>query len=133
MAYIVMACIVMAYILMAYIVMACIVMACIVMAHGGPYTHTGNGYFCDWFAFVFAFLAAQRGLSGFADAAAQVKSLADTVAFFSQYLGARRRRTPRSPADPKVPEDASGRDLSDATLRFDLAPGVRRRHAPKSC
>ena len=23
--------------------------------------------------------------------------------------------------------------LSDATLRFDLAPGVRRRHAPKSC
>ena len=35
-------------------------------------------------------------------------------------------------ADVKVPKDASHRDLSDATLRFDLALGVGRRHAPKS-
>ena len=54
-------------------------------------------------------------------------------AFFFQYLGACRRRTPRTCADLKVPKDASGRDLSDATLRFDLAPCVPRRHAPKSC
>ena len=27
----------------------------------------------------------------------------------------------------------AGRDPSDATLRFDLALGVRRVHAPKSC
>ena len=31
----------------------------------------------------------------------------------------------------KVSEDASRRDLSDATLRFGLALGVRRRHAPE--
>ena len=43
--------------------------------------------------------------------------------------GERRRPVP----DPKVPRDASHRDLSDATLRSDLALGVRRRHAPKSC
>ena len=34
-------------------------------------------------------------------------------------------------ADLKVPKDASGRDLSNATLRLDLALGVRRRRAPK--
>ena len=33
----------------------------------------------------------------------------------------------------KVPDDASHRDLSDAAPRLDLALGVRRRHAPKSC
>ena len=46
-------------------------------------------------------------------------------------LGACRRRTPRTRVDLKVPEDASHRDPSDATLRFDLAIGVRRRYAPK--
>ena len=50
---------------------------------------------------------------------------------FLGYLGARRRRTPRTRDDLKVPEDASDRELSDATLRFDLALGVRRRHAPE--
>ena len=42
-----------------------------------------------------------------------------------------RRRTPRSRADLRVARDAPCRDLSDATLRFDPALGVRRRHAPK--
>ena len=41
---------------------------------------------------------------------------------FSRHLGACRRRPPRARADQKVPKDASHRDLSDATLRFDLAP-----------
>ena len=50
---------------------------------------------------------------------------------FLRNLGARRRRTPRARADLKVPKDASHRDRSDATRRFDLALGVRRRHAPK--
>ena len=36
-------------------------------------------------------------------------------------------------ADRRVRKDASHRDLSDATLRSDLAPGVRRRHAPEKC
>ena len=53
--------------------------------------------------------------------------------FFFQYLRACRRRTPRTRADLKVLKDASCRDLSDATLRFDLALGVCRRRAPKSC
>ena len=35
--------------------------------------------------------------------------------------------------DLNAPEGTSRRDLSDATLRFDLAPGVRRRRSPKSC
>ena len=51
--------------------------------------------------------------------------------FFLQNLGACRRRTPRTRVDPKVPKDASDRDLSDAALRLDLALGVRRRRAPK--
>ena len=53
--------------------------------------------------------------------------------FFGQYLEACRRRTPRTAADPKTPKAASRRDLSNAPLRFDLALGARRRHAPKSC
>ena len=40
--------------------------------------------------------------------------------------------TPTTRVDLKVPKDASHRDLSGATLRLDLALGVRRRHAPKS-
>ena len=52
---------------------------------------------------------------------------------FFQYLGACRRRTPKTRADLKVPKDASHRDLSHSTPRFDLALGVRRRHAPESC
>ena len=39
----------------------------------------------------------------------------------------------RALVDPRVPKDAPHRDLSDATLPFALALGVRRRHAPKSC
>ena len=35
------------------------------------------------------------------------------------------------PCRSKVPRDATHRDLSDATLRFDLALGTRGRHAPK--
>ena len=50
---------------------------------------------------------------------------------FVQYLGACRRRTPRTRIDLKVPTDASHRGLSDATLRFDPAFGIRRRHAPE--
>ena len=34
--------------------------------------------------------------------------------------------------DLNIREDTSHRDLSDATLRFELALGVRRRLAPKS-
>ena len=48
---------------------------------------------------------------------------------FFQYLGACRRRTQRTCIDLKVPKDASDRDLSDATLRFDLAP----RCSPSAC
>ena len=55
-----------------------------------------------------------------------------SVVFF-QNLGACRRRAPRTRADLKVPKDASRQDLSASTLRFDLALGVRRRHAPKQC
>ena len=51
--------------------------------------------------------------------------------FFRKYLGACRRRTPE---DLRRPEGhlktRPTRDLSDGTLRFDLAP---RRRAPKSC
>ena len=54
-------------------------------------------------------------------------------AIFFQYLGASRRRTPRARVDLKVPDDAYHPDLSNATLRFDLAVGAHRRHAPKSC
>ena len=50
-----------------------------------------------------------------------------------QLLGARRWRLLRTCVDLKVSKDASDRDISDATLRFDLALGVRRRRAPKSC
>ena len=52
---------------------------------------------------------------------------------FFQHLGACRRRTPTRPGPIwKAPKDAPHRDLSDATVRFDLVLGVRRRHAPKS-
>ena len=52
------------------------------------------------------------------------------IAFFSPWdLGACRRRTPRTRVDLKVPEDASHPDRSDATLRSELALGVRRGHA----
>ena len=51
------------------------------------------------------------------------------VCFFFQYLAACRRRTPRTGADLKVPKDASHRDLSDAALRFGLAP----RRSPSAC
>ena len=50
---------------------------------------------------------------------------------FFEHLGARRRRTPRTRIDLKASKDASHRELSDSTLRFDPALGVRRRHAPK--
>ena len=46
-------------------------------------------------------------------------------------FGAWRRLMPRTRVDLKVPEDTPRRDLSDAALRFDLALGVHRRHAPK--
>ena len=52
--------------------------------------------------------------------------------FLSRYLGACRRRSPRTRVGRKVPKDASRRDLSGATLRLDLGLSVRRRHAPKS-
>ena len=52
--------------------------------------------------------------------------------FFFQYLGAYRRRSPRTRVDQKVPKGASRRDLSSGALRCDLALGVRRRRAPKS-
>ena len=57
---------------------------------------------------------------------------ASGAAFFFQRLGAGRRRTPEDPvADLEVSKDAAPRrDLSDATLRFGSALGVRRRHAP---
>ena len=42
--------------------------------------------------------------------------------FFFNFLGACRRRTPRTRVGLKVPKDASHRDLSDATPRSDLAP-----------
>ena len=58
------------------------------------------------------------------------RAAAPSVVFF-QYLGACRRRTPRTRVGLKGPQDVSHRDLSDATLRFDLTIGVRRRHAPK--
>ena len=51
---------------------------------------------------------------------------------FFQHLGARRRRTPRTLVDLKVHKDTPHQELSDATLRFDLVLGVRRRRALKS-
>ena len=53
--------------------------------------------------------------------------------FVFQCLGARRWRTSMSRVDLKVPQGAPDRNLCDATLRFDLALGVRRRHGPKCC
>ena len=53
--------------------------------------------------------------------------------FCFQYFDACRRRTPRTCVYLKVPTHASHQGLSDPTLRFDLALGIRRRHAPKSC
>ena len=50
--------------------------------------------------------------------------------FISEHADGERRG---ACADLKGPKDTSHRDLSDATVRFDLALGVRRRHAPKSC
>ena len=52
---------------------------------------------------------------------------------FCKIFGGCQRRLPRTNVDLKAPKDASHRDFSDATLRFDLALGVRRRHAPNSC
>ena len=49
--------------------------------------------------------------------------------FFSQNIGACRRRAPRTCINLNVSKDTSHRDLSDPTLRFGLALGVRRRHA----
>ena len=51
--------------------------------------------------------------------------------FFSQYLGACRRRPPRARVDLKVPKDASHQDISHAALRVDLAVGGQRRHPTK--
>jgi hypothetical protein len=62
---------------------------------------------------------------------ARAAMAAERVSFF-QDLGARRRRTPRTSVDLKVPKAASRRDLSDATFQSGLALGVRRRHPPKS-
>ena len=39
----------------------------------------------------------------------------------------------RARADLKVRKDAAHRDPSNATLRFNLAFGARRRQAPKGC
>ena len=49
-----------------------------------------------------------------------------------QFLGACRRRTPRTCVDLKAPKDASCRDHSGATVRLGPALGVRRRQAPES-
>ena len=57
----------------------------------------------------------------------------DDERFFFQFLGACRRRAPRTCVGLKVPNDASHRDLSDAILRFDLALGARRWHVLESC
>ena len=48
-----------------------------------------------------------------------------------QLFGACRRRTPRARSNRRVASERARSALSDATLRFDLALGVRRRHAPK--
>ena len=49
--------------------------------------------------------------------------------FFVKYLGARRRQTPGTHVNMKVPKDASHRHFSDAALRFDVAP----RRSPSAC
>ena len=49
--------------------------------------------------------------------------------YFFKCPGACRRQMPTTRADLKVPKDASHRDLSDATLRSDLAP----RRLPSAC
>ena len=54
----------------------------------------------------------------------------ETYEIFCSYdLGACRWRTPRTRADLGVPKDAFPRDISNATLRFDLAcaVGMRRK------
>ena len=61
-----------------------------------------------------------------------IEELFDLARFFfriSEHADSERRGPV---ADLKVPHDASHRDLSDATLRSDLALGVHRRHAPKN-
>ena len=52
---------------------------------------------------------------------------------FSFNISAHADGEPRTRVDLELSQDASYRDLSDATLLFDLAPGVRRRHPPKIC
>ena len=74
-----------------------------------------------------------RSASRAAFEASSFVSSSSAEAFFYQYLGACRRRTPRNCADLKAPKDASHSDLSDAALRSDLGLGVHRRHAPKRC
>ena len=55
----------------------------------------------------------------------------DLIELFFKYLGAWRRRTPRTHIGVKVPKDSSHRGLSNAALPFDLALDARRRRAPK--
>ena len=61
-----------------------------------------------------------------------VRTQDEDLTIFLQYLGECRRRTPEACADTKVLKDAPHRELSDATLRLDLALGVRHGHAPES-
>ena len=70
--------------------------------------------------------------TAFSIAGAVARRLQAERVFFFQCLRACRRQTPATCVDLQVPKDASHTDLRDATLRFDLALGVRRRHAPKS-
>jgi len=45
-----------------------------------PYTTTGNGYFCNWLAFVASFLAAYKAVAQFREAAHKVTHLGPAVA-----------------------------------------------------
>ena len=51
--------------------------------------------------------------------------------YFWRLFGACRRQTPRARSNRRVALERARSDLSDATLRFGLALGVRRWHAPK--
>ena len=62
------------------------------------------------------------------DNAAGVRQRAERHFFFSEHADGERRGPV---VDPKVSKGTSYRDLSDATLRLDLALGVRRRRGPK--
>ena len=73
----------------------------------------------------------RHGLAGEAEELQEVAAVGRPhlfLASFSEHADGQRR----GPVPIwKESKDASRRDLSDAALRFDLALGVRRRHAPK--